>query len=282
MTSLKKSAANRENAKRSTGPTTKIGKLRASANSTKHSLFARKLFLDDEERERFDEFRNAIYQQLSPSTPLQQIKSDHIVASAWNLTSAYQFEMEQWKAFRKEEVVTDVQCKSTGEKYPLSRWYLAGNADLQNATRFLVDLREDVQNHGWAHSKEWKDSIVKGFGPWLFDLLTTWAPSSPDDIALAQMLAAKSERFDMKIPGLDLDSLPAADPSLSWQMAIKLIELTLNHLRDLAQLNRLAGNMGRESNGATPIELAGRYAVTAARELDRAIQSFVYLKENGM
>jgi len=136
MTSLKKSAANRENAKRSTGPTTKIGKLRASANSTKHSLFARKLFLDDEERERFDEFRNAIYQQLSPSTPLQQIKSDHIVASAWNLTSAYQFEMEQWKAFRKEEVVTDVQCKSTGEKYPLSRWYLAGNADLQNATRF--------------------------------------------------------------------------------------------------------------------------------------------------
>src|SRR6185369_12674550 len=99
-----------------------------------------------------------------------------------------------------------------------------------------------------AHSKEWKDSIVKGFGPWLFDLLTKWVPSSPDDIALAQMLAAKSERFDMKIPGLDLDSLPAADPSLSWQMAIKLIELTLNHLHDLAQLNRLPDNISRESH----------------------------------
>ena len=86
----------------------------------------------------------------------------------------------------------------------------------------------------------------------------------------------------MKIPGVDLDSLPAADPSLSWQMAVKLIELTLNHLRDLAQLNRLGGKMGRESNGATPIELAGRYAVTAARESDRAIQSFVYLKEQGV
>jgi hypothetical protein len=282
MTSLKKSAANRENAKRSTGPTTKIGKLRASGNSAKHSLFARELFLDDEERGRFEEFRSALYQQLSPSTTLQQIKCDHIITSAWNLKSAYQLEMERWTTLRKEDVAKNVQCESTGEKYLLSQWYLAGNADLQKATRFLADLREDVQTHGWAHSKDWQDSIVKGFGPEFFDLLTKWTPSTPDDILLAKMLAAKCERYQMKIPGVDLDSLPAADPSLSWQMAIKLIELTLNHLRDLAQLNRLAGNMGRESNVATPVELAGRYAVTAARELDRAIQSFIYLKENGL
>ena len=77
--------------------------------------------------------------------------------------------MERWKAFRNEDVAKDVQCESTGEKYLLSRWYLAGNADLQNASRFLVDLREDIQANGWLHSKDWQDSIVKGFGPWLFD-----------------------------------------------------------------------------------------------------------------
>ena len=120
-----------------------------------------------------------------------------------------------------------------------------GNADLQNATRFLADLRQDVQANGWAHSKDWQDSIVKAFGPEFFELLTKWAPSPIGEIGLAKMLAAIAKRYGMDIPGVALDSLPGADPSLSWQMAIKLIELTLNHLRDLAQLNRLAGNMGR-------------------------------------
>ena len=177
MTSLKKSAANRANAKHSTGPKTEIGKLRASGNSAKHSLFARKLFLDDEERERFEEFRSAIYQQLSPSTTLQQIKCEHIVTSAWNLESAYQFEMQQWKTMRKEDVAEDVQCESTGKKYFLSQWYLAGNADLQKEIKFLADLRKDVQENGWSHSKDWEDPIVKAFGPAYFDLLTKWAPA---------------------------------------------------------------------------------------------------------
>jgi len=160
-----KSAANRENAKFSIGPKTKIGKLRASGNSAKHSLFARKLFLDDEEeRLRFEEFRSAIYRQLSPSTMLQQIKCEHVVTSAWNLESAYQYEMGRWKTLRKEEVAKDVHSQSAGEKYFLSQWYLAGNADLQNATRFLVDLRKDVQENGWIHSKNWEGPIVKTFG----------------------------------------------------------------------------------------------------------------------
>jgi len=182
MTSLMKSAANRENAKFSIGPKTKIGKLPAIGNSAKHSLFARKLFLDDEEeRLRFEEFRSAIYRQLSPSTMLQQIKCEHVVTSAWNLESAYQYEMGRWKTLRKEEVAKDVHSQSAGEKYFLSQWYLAGNADLQNATRFLVDLRKDVQENGWIHSKNWEGPIVKTFGPAYLDL-TKWTPSHPDDI----------------------------------------------------------------------------------------------------
>ena len=165
MTSLKKSAANRANAKLSTGPKTDIGKLRASGNSAKHCLFARKLFLDDDERERFEEFRSAIDQQLAPSTTLQRIKCDHIVASAWNLESAYQLEMERWEALRKEDVAKDAQCESTGDKYLLSQWYMAGNADLQKATRFLTDLREDVQSNGWVHSKDWQGFHRKRLRP---------------------------------------------------------------------------------------------------------------------
>lgn len=281
MTTPNKDAANRANAKQSSGPKTKVGKKRASQNSTKHSLCARQLFLNDDESGRFEELRAAIYGQLSPSTPLQQIKSEHIVTCAWQLKAAYQLEMERWKALRKQELANDAQSESPGEVL-LSKSYLAGNADLQSATRFLDSLREDIQNYGCLHAKDWKESVIKGFGQAYFDLLTTWAPSHPDDIGLAKMLSEKRKRYGMDIPGMDFDSLPAADPSLSWQMSIKLIELTLIHLRDLAQLNRLNGNIGREANGATPLELAGRYATRAARELDRAIQSFQYLKQNGL
>ena len=95
MTSLKKSAANRENAKRSTGPTTEIGKLRASGNSTKHSLFARKLFLDDEERERFEEFRGAIYQQRTGAGVLAQVDEFFAAQRASGLDCAAEPEDEE-------------------------------------------------------------------------------------------------------------------------------------------------------------------------------------------
>jgi hypothetical protein len=91
MTNFDKQSANSENAKGSTGPKAEIGKPRASGNSTEHSLFARELFVDEAERGRFEELRSAFYEQLSPSTPLQQIKFDHVLTCASRLRAAILF-----------------------------------------------------------------------------------------------------------------------------------------------------------------------------------------------
>jgi hypothetical protein len=47
MTSAKKVAANRKNAKSSTGPTTELGKSRSSHNSMKHGVLADELIIDE-------------------------------------------------------------------------------------------------------------------------------------------------------------------------------------------------------------------------------------------
>jgi cytosine/adenosine deaminase-related metal-dependent hydrolase len=56
--SEKKLLANKMNAKKSTGPKTANGKNRASMNSLKHGLNARKFMLKDENIEEFEEYYN--------------------------------------------------------------------------------------------------------------------------------------------------------------------------------------------------------------------------------
>ena len=60
MTSEKQIAANRRNAMRSTGPTSIVGKQRARANSSKHSILTRELVIDEKEQVDFDALRNAL------------------------------------------------------------------------------------------------------------------------------------------------------------------------------------------------------------------------------
>ena len=88
IVSEKRIAANRRNAMRSTGPTSIIGKQRARANSSKHSILTRELVIDEKEKVDFDALRNTLYSQLSPASALQQIAFDRIVNCCWRLKLA--------------------------------------------------------------------------------------------------------------------------------------------------------------------------------------------------
>src|SRR5207253_11310012 len=59
MVSDRKLNANRNNAKKSTGPRTKEGKLASSQNATTHSLFCKHLVLPSENHQLFQVLRNS-------------------------------------------------------------------------------------------------------------------------------------------------------------------------------------------------------------------------------
>ena len=78
-------AANRRNAKRSTGPRTGRGKAIAARNALRHGLLAQDVILDDEDASLFEERRDAICARLDARGELEDVLVERIVACAWRL-----------------------------------------------------------------------------------------------------------------------------------------------------------------------------------------------------
>ena len=90
--SERKLAANRANARLSTGPRTPQGKTRSSSNALKHGLLSGQILLDHEKAEDLEALREGIYEELQPIGPLEQTLVEKIVACAWLQKRALTFE----------------------------------------------------------------------------------------------------------------------------------------------------------------------------------------------
>ena len=85
-TSSEKIAANRANARRSTGPITEEGKAHSSPNARVHGLCSRQLHIaDEEEAAIFASLRGALSTELVPVGELELIHFETILHSQWNL-----------------------------------------------------------------------------------------------------------------------------------------------------------------------------------------------------
>jgi hypothetical protein len=101
-------AANRANARKSTGPRTVEGKQRSSLNPLKHGLTASTLVLPHEDEIGYQETRGSLYQQYQPATPQECMLVDQL-ASAW------------WRTIRARQCETDMlhmQIETLKHKYP--------------------------------------------------------------------------------------------------------------------------------------------------------------------
>jgi hypothetical protein len=83
--SARKLAANRANAKKSTGPRTAAGKRRSSKNAVTHGMFCNDTVLPGEDAELFETFRHAVLLQLSPQDIVELMLVDRIVIDQWKL-----------------------------------------------------------------------------------------------------------------------------------------------------------------------------------------------------
>jgi hypothetical protein len=83
--SARRLAANRRNARRSTGPRTAAGKSRSPRNATSHGLYCRDLVLPGESRKEFEVYREAWLLRLNPQDVLELLIVDRIVAASWKL-----------------------------------------------------------------------------------------------------------------------------------------------------------------------------------------------------
>jgi glucose/arabinose dehydrogenase len=93
----KRLAANRRNAKRSTGPRTAAGKRRSSQNALKHGLCSRYAVLDGECPATYAIFVREIEEELQPRTTMQRALLPHLANLMWRLDRLPEAQVRMFK-----------------------------------------------------------------------------------------------------------------------------------------------------------------------------------------
>jgi hypothetical protein len=85
MTSERQKAANRDNARHSTGPKTSEGKAAVRLNALRHGLLTRDVVLPEEDADAFEDLWNRVRANLSPVGPIEEFLVDRVINAMWRL-----------------------------------------------------------------------------------------------------------------------------------------------------------------------------------------------------
>jgi hypothetical protein len=138
-------AANRENAKRSTGPKTDSGKSHSRLNAIKHGLLSRGLnFADDAQREEHAALLAQFLRDAQPTTLQEVLLVEEVVACFWKLMHAFAWETNALKSrhttARLFLKAMAAQCVSTSGLDPSEFSAEADGIDVDSIT---ISRRED-------------------------------------------------------------------------------------------------------------------------------------------
>jgi hypothetical protein len=273
-------AANRVNARNSTGPRSIAGKRRSRLNSLKHGFFAKELQLGEEDRPEFGVLRDRLLQQFPAATPLEEIAAENIVCCCWRCKRALRFESSITALQQTSNKEPDVQAAVGADTNRMERWYGTDYLSLKDGLRFLRGLYAVVADSGLIRVEQdgpWKESLIKAFGLRFYDRLMEWKGMGVHGILLADHLAAMQENFDSP-PSVPENPKIVADPKLKQQMVLKLVDAEIEHLEILV---RTRSTDFREIPQALA-EFSPRYYADASRDLHRAVEWFLKLKSSGL
>ena len=107
MATKKQPEANRRNARRSTGPRTEPGKVRASRNALRHGLTSRQVVLEDEDGAAYEELRRDLHAELRPESELERLLVNRIAAQQWRLARIPALEAELLERLRHNALGQD-------------------------------------------------------------------------------------------------------------------------------------------------------------------------------
>ncbi len=140
MTSRKQIAANRRNARKSTGPRTGRGKAIARLNGLKHGLSARIIVLPHEDPRAYERQRDELFERLGPAGALECELVERLAQLLWRLARAPIAEAAVFA-----DAVENAEMADTWSKRAATETG-AGPVDeiaaLRNALRFSADLHD--------------------------------------------------------------------------------------------------------------------------------------------
>jgi len=279
MTSFRKKAANKKNAAKSTGPKTETGKRSVSLNALRHGFYSHELTVLEPDKRDYETLRESLLAELAPRTALQAVGFQQIVTCCWRCKLAIRLEMHRLNLqfTANNESTSDETAPQRDVRK--TQWYGASRQSLRDGIRFLQELRDVISESGALHLEERKNEIIKAFGVGFYDGLAEWKDMNITAMHLAEFLQKHEENFNLPLPASSkppegVETL--SDPKQKLQMLVKLVDLQAQHLSDLNRINLAA------SRETAPNEFAPRYFGTASRDLQRAVDWYVYLRSNNL
>jgi len=102
MTTEKQIQANRENAKKSTGPKTPEGKANSRCNALKHGLRGEKLLMPEDMPEDYQDLKDGIDEEYQPQTASEEFQAGRIAMLTWRLDRASRIDVGMLQLSRLE------------------------------------------------------------------------------------------------------------------------------------------------------------------------------------
>jgi hypothetical protein len=128
MATEKQIRANRENAKKSTGPRTAAGRAKAARNSLRHGAYARSIVLDAESRQRFHQLLSDLEKSIQPQNVTESSLVQDMAVARWHL-------MNIW-AMEKAAIASEITHKHLEHPDPATRGAVAFRS-LVGSSRYL-------------------------------------------------------------------------------------------------------------------------------------------------
>jgi hypothetical protein len=164
MTTKRQTAANRRNAKKSTGPRTEEGKKRSSQNAMTHGLLSRQVLLKEEDPDLFRQVWGALWEELRPEGELETYLAARIVSGIWRMNRIVRIEAQLFneaplRAVEPEAGIGKIfrlDCAHGGNAFAkLLRYETAIDRGIQRARK---ELRA-VQAARRAGEGEWEEAL---------------------------------------------------------------------------------------------------------------------------
>ena len=184
MATRKQIAANRRNAKKSTGPKSPEGKARSAQNALRHGLLSRTPVLPDEDGAQYETLRVELYLELRPLTELEKLIVNRIAAVQWRLARIPGLEAELFERLRYDALGHDDGLGTAwvrdAEPYggALARLSRYETALERSSARLLEELRRLQRDRRREEQQYLRPDAQAPQGPWWERMDAAW-PGAP-------------------------------------------------------------------------------------------------------
>ena len=149
-----RSAINRANSRRSTGPRTPAGKQRSSINALRHGLTAASAVLPSEDRAAFDTHRRGFFDEYQPATPTESQLVQELADTAWRINRIPFIEAELLSQDPNPQTHIPLLARLGLHSARLSRQF-------QKAAEHLRDLQEERRRLERRHLNEVAEILIR-------------------------------------------------------------------------------------------------------------------------